>query len=162
MSNDEPPNSILTKKQRERIREGFAEDIDRGMRHRIRHRLRAGMMDFHLLTQYFQEYPDDIEAVFGDTQEFRRRMRSGEVPMQVEDPLNRHPDQTADAFWAFMMMQPAMAVFYLASGDENTYRQMVTMGIIDGEKHRGWDVSVNVDIDIDYRERIDSPDDDTE
>jgi hypothetical protein len=120
------------------------------------------MMDFHLLTQYFQEYPDDIETVFGDTQEFRRRMRSGEVPMQVEVPLDRHPDQTADAFWAFMMMQPAMAVFYLASGDENIYRQMVTMGIIDGEKHRGWDVSVNVDIDIDYRERIDSPDDDAE
>ncbi|MFC7140472.1 hypothetical protein ACFQMA_11605 [Halosimplex aquaticum] len=61
--------SLLTKKQRDRIREGFDEMSEEKIRRdqqRIRDRLRSGLLDFHVLA----DYPDrQLELAFGDVSE---------------------------------------------------------------------------------------------
>lgn len=86
------PASFLTKKQRSRIRDGFA-DLDEGKRRRdrkrIRDRVRAGVFDFRRLAAYpdrqlelaFDDVPDDdLAAALGDATLFVERVREPPVP----------------------------------------------------------------------------------
>lgn len=79
--------SLLTKTQRQRIRDNFG-DLDKEKKHRdqqrIRKRVRSGLLDFHLLSDYpdrqfalmFDDVPDDeLRAALADTTIVVERLR---------------------------------------------------------------------------------------
>lgn len=106
--------SLLTKTQRNRIRDNFgdlAEEKKRRDQQRIRERVRSGFLDFQLLVDYpdrqfalmFDDVPDDdLRAALADTTIVIERLREqreidrDELIAEVRTHIERCSDPTAD------------------------------------------------------------------
>jgi hypothetical protein len=107
--------SLLTKTQRNRIRNEFA-DLDEAKKHRdqqrIRERVRSGLLDFQLLADYpdrqlalmFDDVPDDeLRAALANTTILVERLReqSGidreELVEEIRTQIERYGDETGDS-----------------------------------------------------------------
>jgi hypothetical protein len=107
--------SLLTKTQRNRIRNEFA-DLDEAKKHRdqqrIRERVRSGLLDFQLLADYpdrqlalmFDDVPDDeLRAALADTTILIERLREQseidreELVKEIRTHIERYGDETGDS-----------------------------------------------------------------
>jgi hypothetical protein len=98
--------ALLTQTQRTRIQSDFdelAEDEKRRDQQRIRERIRSGILDFHLLTEYpdrqftlaFDDVPDDLRTALADNYlviERLRELHGYDRAAMIEEARNRPTD----------------------------------------------------------------------